>query len=201
MNEIKENPNLIFDNINKLLNIGASDRKHPFHTPIFSNINELNLINSRVVVLRNYDSYYKTLNFHTDYRSPKIFELTKNNNSYFVFYDNKIKIQLRINTESIIHNRNAITKKAWENTQLQSRKCYLTKKTPSSKTKIPEDGLPKHLQGVDPSRDESETGYENFTVIENIIKNIDWLRLDSSGHKRLNINLINNEPKFDWLIP
>ena len=92
-------------------------------------------------------------------------------------------------------------KKAWENTQLQSRKCYLTKKTPSSKTKIPEDGLPKHLQGVDPSRDESETGYENFTVIENIIKNIDWLRLDSSGHKRLNINLINNEPKFDWLIP
>ena len=201
MNEIHENPNLIFKNINKLLNIGVTDRNHPFHTPIFSTINELNSISARVVVLRKYDEYFRVLNFHTDFRSSKIYELTSNHSSYFVFYDHKIKIQLRIKTHSIIHNRNAISKKAWEDTKLQSRKCYLTKKNPSSKTTKPEDGLPKHLQGIDPTKEESESGYENFTVIENVINNIDYLYLAASGHRRLNISFKKNEPKFDWIIP
>ena len=201
MKEINENPKSIFENINELLNLGARDRKHAFHTPVFSSFNHKNFISSRVVVLRNYNQYFRVLNFHTDYRSPKIFELAKNNSSSFLFYDYKIKIQLRIKTLSIIHNNNAITKKAWLQTKLQSRKCYLTEKIPSSKTNFPEDGIPKHLKGVDPSNDESESGYENFTVIENVIKNIDYLNLASSGHRRLNVSFEKNEPKFDWLIP
>ena len=58
-----------------------------------------------------------------------------------------------------------------------------------------------HLRGVNPSKDESEKGYENFAVIENIIINIDWLYLDFSGHRRLNINLINKDTLFEWIIP
>tara|TARA_B100000700_G_scaffold323604_1_gene427731 strand:+ start:610 stop:1215 length:606 start_codon:yes stop_codon:yes gene_type:complete len=196
-----ENPNLIFDNIKNLLVKGVKERNHPFHTPIFSNIDKNDNSNARIVVLRKFDDKSLILNFHTDYRSPKILELKKNNKSFFVFYDYKIKIQLRINTISYIQNQNDITQKAWKETRLFSRKCYLTEKFPSSKTSFPEDGIPDHLKGVDPTKDESEKGYNNFTVIENKIKNIDWLYLASSGHRRLNINIENKIIKFNWLIP
>ena len=128
----KENTYEIFEDIKKNLNIGVKDRRHGFHTPIFSNIDQQRSIDSRIVVLRKFDSKKMILNFHTDFRSPKVNSLKKNNNSLFVFYDEKLKIQLRIQTASTINNQNHICKEMWENTKLYSRKCYLTKKSPSS---------------------------------------------------------------------
>ena len=85
--------------------------------------------------------------------------------------------------------------------KLSSRKCYLALKPPGSNTNIDEDSIPKHLKNKDPEKQESEKGYNNFVVVENIIKNIEWLYLSSSGHKRLLINLNNKDNKFQWLIP
>ena len=201
MSLFNENPKSIFDNIKELLTFAVKDRHHTFHTPVFSNKNQNNSIDSRIVVLRKFNESNLKLNFHTDFRSPKIVNLKKNNNSSFLFYDFKIKIQLRITTLSIINNKNDITKNAWDLSHLSSRKCYLTKKAPSSITTLPEDGIPKHLKGIDPSQKESEMGYDNFTVIENKIQNIDWLYLAASGHRRLNIVFKNFEPVFKWIIP
>ena len=124
-----ENFQSILENINELLRLGVKNRNHSFHTPVFSTYNQNNFISSRVVVLRKYSFNSLILGFHTDIRSPKISELKKNKNSYFVFYDYKLKIQLRIRTISVIHNKNKLTKDAWNATSLQSRKCYLSKKT------------------------------------------------------------------------
>ena len=201
MSFFEENPNKIFDNIKELLTIGAKDRNHAFHTPVFSNSNQDNLVDSRVVVLRKFDEKLLKLNFHTDMRSPKIKNLQKIYTSFFVFYDSKIKTQIRIKTHSVINNNNNLTENTWEQTRLFSRKCYLTIKSPSSITDIPEDGIPIHLKGIDPNKNESEKGYDNFAVIENKILNIDWLYLDSSGHRRLNINVENKEAVFKWMIP
>ena len=77
-----------------------------------------------------------------------------------------------------------------------SRKCYLTEKAPSSMTTLSEDGISKHLKGIDPSQEESEKGYDNFAIVENEIQNIDWLYLASSGHRRLNIVFKNSESVF-----
>ena len=201
MSLFNENPKLIFDNIKELLSLAVKDRHHAFHTPVFSNKNQNNSIDSRIVVLRKFNENNLKLNFHTDFRSPKIINLKKNNNSSFVFYDFKLKIQLRIVTLSIINNKNDVTKNAWDLSRLSSRKCYLTESAPSSITTLPEDGIPKHLKGVDPSQDESEKGYDNFAVIENKIQNIDWLYLAFSGHRRLKIEFVNFEPIFKWIIP
>ena len=201
MSKFKENSKSIFDNIKELLSIAVTDRHHGFHTPIFSNKNQNNSIDSRVIVLRKFEKQNLIMNFHTDFRSPKIENLKKDSESYFVFYDYKIKTQLRIKTNSIINNKNDVTKNIWGQTRLSSRKCYLTKKAPSSITKLPEDGIPLHLKGIDPSKDESEKGYKNFTVIQNEIKHIDWLYLASSGHRRLKIDFKNSEPLYKWIIP
>jgi pyridoxamine 5'-phosphate oxidase len=201
MSIIDENPQLIFNNIKELLKLGAINRKHSFHTPVFSNINKNNNVSSRIVVLRKFNEKKLKLNFHTDARSPKIKEIKKNNISNFVFYDYALKIQLRIKTQSKINNKNDVTKIEWDNTRLFSRKCYLTEKDPSSKTNSAEDGIPFHLKGKEPSKEESEKGYNNFAVIENQIKDIDWLYLNSSGHRRLSISFEDNLPIFSWIIP
>ena len=201
MPKIDENPNSIYTDIKNLLLKAVKDRSHPYHTPVFNNTSIDNITESRIVVLRKFNEKKLILNFHTDYRSPKIQELNKNNKSSFLFYDTTNKIQLRIKTVSKINNQNDLTKKAWGLTKLPSRKCYLTNSPPSSETDKAEDGIPIHLKGIDPKRDESEIGYKNFTVVENQIKIIDWLHLASSGHRRLKIDCQKKIIKFVWLIP
>ena len=178
----KENTHEIFEEIKKNLTRGVKDRKHAFHNPVFCNIDQDGGVDSRVVVLRKFDPI-------------------KNNKSMLVFYDHKLKIQMRIKTTSIINYQNEIAKEMWDKTKLLSRKCYLTSKDPSSFTSLPEDGIPEHLIGKEPEFEESEKGYKNFTVIENKINEIDWLYLKISGHRRLNLLFQNNKPQFQWLIP
>ena len=197
----KENSSEIFEVIKRNLTRGVKDRKHSFHTPVFSNIDGEYKIDSRVVVLRQFDSTNMVLNFHTDFRSPKIASLKQNNNSLFVFYDYKLKIQLRIKTISKINNQNKITEEMWEKTKLFSRKCYLTEKAPSSFTNLPEDGIDGSLRGREPSLEESEKGYKNFTVVQNQIQQIDWLYLAASGHIRLKIIMKEKVPSYQWMIP
>ena len=197
----KENTNEIFEDIKRNLTRGVKDRKHTFHTPVFCNIDNENSIESRVVVLRQFDSPNMVLNFHTDFRSPKILGLQQNNNSLLVFYDHKLKIQLRIKTTSIINNQNKVTQEMWDQTKLFSRKCYLTEKAPSSSTNLPEDGIDESLGGREPTLEESERGYKNFTVVQNQIQQIDWLYLAASGHRRLKIILEKQIPSFQWIIP
>ena len=197
----KENTNEIFEDIKRNLTRGVKDRKHTFHTPVFCNIDNENSIESRVVVLRQFDSPNMVLNFHTDFRSPKMLGLQQNNNSLFVFYDHKLKIQLRVKTTSTINNQNKVTEVMWEKTKLFSRKCYLTEKAPSSPTNLPEDGIDESLVGREPTLEESEKGYKNFTVVQNQIKEIDWLYLAASGHRRLKIIIEKKIPSFQWIIP
>jgi 3-hydroxyisobutyrate dehydrogenase len=197
----KENTNEIFEDIKRNLTRAVKDRKHTFHTPVFCNVDNENSIESRVVVLRQFDTLNMVLNFHTDFRSPKILGLQQNNNSLLVFYDHKLKIQLRIKTTSTINNQNKVTQEMWEQTKLFSRKCYLTEKAPSSSTNLPEDGIDQSLGGREPTIEESERGYKNFTVVQNQIQQIDWLYLAASGHRRLKLILEKQIPSFQWIIP
>ncbi len=197
----KENIQEIIDDIKKNLTRGVKDRKHAFHTPVFCNINEDGSVESRVIVLRKFDTKNMVINFHTDYRSPKVDNLKKNNKTMFVFYDIKSKIQMRIKTVTNLNNQNEIAKEMWIKTKRLSRKCYLINKSPSSITTLPEDAMPQHLVGKEPGLEESEKGFKNFTVVQNKIKEIDWLYLNASGHRRLKINFMNTKKEHHWLIP
>ena len=67
----KENTNEIFEDIKSNLTRGVKDRKHTFHTPVFCNIDNENSIESRVVVLRQFDSPNMVLNFQNLYKIQK----------------------------------------------------------------------------------------------------------------------------------
>ena len=62
-----------------------------------------------------------------------------------------------------------LTKDAWKLTRRYLvRKCYLTQKAPSSVTTIAGRWYSRTFKGIDPNIDESEKGYKNFSVIENM---------------------------------
>ena len=200
MSKYIENPDQIFINIGLMIDEGVKNRKHGFHTPVFSNFSAQSKMNSRVVVLRNYDRVKQILYFNTDFRSKKVKEIKNNPNTFFVFYDFKEKVQLRIETLSIINHKNAISLEAWEKTKLSSRKCYLSSLAPGTNSNKPSDGIPQKFIGIEPRKNESEVGYNNFSVIKNTIKKIEWLNLSSKGHRKLLIKL-DKVRKYQWLIP
>ena len=55
------------------------------------------------------------------------------------------------------------------------------------------------LEDFDFTMEQSEKGYENFTVIKCNIKSIEWLYLAAKGHRRAKFDLETN--KNYWLVP
>jgi 3-hydroxyisobutyrate dehydrogenase len=190
--------NEIFKKVCDLIVDGAKERDHDFHIMTFCSIGKIG-VEARSVVLRSFDKEKKVIRFHTDVRSPKLEDIKANPNTVCLMYSYKLKIQLRIKTLSRIHYKDQIWVSSWEKTGLSSRKCYLTKYDPSSNIEESDDGLPIGLKGKNPTIEQSETGKQNFCVVDNEIIEIDYLYLKSSGHERMRFDLRNNE--HTWLAP
>ena len=194
-----------YDNINEIqnkywsmLDDAVSNRSSPFRIPVFMCSNQ-NQIDGRIVVLRGSDRKNNLLQFHTDFRSPKVDILKKNNKASLLFYDKEEKIQLRVKVDCEINNQNSITEVSWKRTQHISRRCYLTDSPPGTVSDNPTSGMISQLEDFDYTMEQSEEGYKNFTVIKCKIKSVEWLYLAAKGHRRAKFNLENNTSS--WLVP
>ena len=181
-----------------MLNNAVKDRSSPFRIPVFSCGDNTN-IESRIVVLRKSDEDNNLVQFHSDIRSNKINILKKNPKASFLFYDKELKIQVRLKVEAIINHNNDVTKQSWEKTQHISRKCYLVNNGPGTVSDEPTSGLKPELDNFDYTKEQSEEGYKNFTVIQCKIKSIEWLYLAAKGHRRARFDL--ESKKDNWLVP
>ena len=175
---------------------GILNSKNPYHFFSLSTFN-VDSPESRTVVLRNIKKEPLKILFNADFRSPKVKQLIINKNCMALFYDNNRKMQLRFKCQSIINHKNKLSKKNWDNTPLQSRKCYMGNYGPSELTNSWEPNIPDKYLKKDPERGDSELGYENFTVIELFIMVTDILELHHDGHIRFRVE--NN--KFSFLAP
>ena len=156
-----------------MLDDAVTNRSSQFRIPTFI-CGHNNNIDGRIVVLRKSDQQNNLVQFHSDIRSDKI-ELLKNNpNAALLFYDKDEKIQVRLKVNCIINHENDITKNSWEKTQHISRKCYLVDNGPGTESDVPTSGLKPELDNFDYTKEQSEEGYKNFTVIQCKIKSIEW---------------------------
>ena len=181
-----------------MLDDAITNRSSQFRTPTFICGDQLDF-DGRIVVLRKSDQKNNLLQFHSDIRSDKIEKLKKNSKAAMLFYDKEEKIQVRLKVDCTINHENDVTKDSWSKTQHISRKCYLVDNGPGSETEIPTSGLKPELDNFDYTKEQSEEGYKNFTVIQCKIKSIEWLYLAAKGHRRAKFNLENN--KDTWLVP
>ena len=190
-NEIKKKIWLMLDD-------AVKNRASQFRIPTFI-CGVGNKVDGRIVVLRKSDQSNNLVQFHSDIRSDKIEILKKNPNAAMLFYDKDEKIQVRVKVKCVINHKNEITKTSWDKTQHISRKCYLVDKGPGSETDVPTSGLKPELDNFDYTKEQSEVGYKNFTVIQCNIKSIEWLYLAAKGHRRARFDLENS--KDSWLVP
>tara|TARA_A100001388_G_scaffold233267_1_gene186174 strand:+ start:826 stop:1425 length:600 start_codon:yes stop_codon:yes gene_type:complete len=181
-----------------MLDDAVTNRGSPFRIPVFMCANH-DEIDGRIVVLRKSDRKKNLLQFHTDFRSPKVKILKKNNKASLLFYDKEEKIQLRVKVDCEINNRNSTTEESWKKTQHISRRCYLTDSPPGTISENPTSGMISQLEDFDYTMEQSEEGYKNFTVIKCKIKSAEWLYLAAKGHRRAKFDFENN--KNSWLVP
>ena len=182
-----------------LLIEAVKDRGSEFRRPVFICGNDKDL-DGRVVILRKADQKNSFIQFHSDIRSSKIEKIKKNSNCSVLFYGKKEKIQLRLKTECEVNFNNEITKESWKKTGHVSRKCYLITNGPGTVSEKPTSGLNGKFDNFDFTKEESEEGYKNFSVIKCKIKSIEWLYLAAKGHRRALIDFEESK-KFTWLVP
>ncbi|MAX30258.1 MAG: hypothetical protein CMG14_05110 [Candidatus Marinimicrobia bacterium] len=150
---------------------------------------------SRMVVLRKVNESPFRLFFNLDARSPKSNQLKNNKFCSTLFYDQSRRIQMRMKCSIDIHYNNDVTQRVWNNTALQSRKCYMGPYNPSSKLNKWHPNVPLQYIDKDPTKEDSEQGYKNFMHIQLNIVEADILELHYDGHVRFQV-LDNNEINF-----
>jgi pyridoxamine 5'-phosphate oxidase len=187
-----------YDDINQTLKISdmiltnaVENAKTLFHSPTVSSIDESG-INSRVMVLREFNLKKRFMRFHTDYRAPKIKQYKKNNIASVLCYDPILKIQIKLQGIIDVNYQNSITRSAWDGSTTRSKKCYLVKGGSSLKISNPAE--------YDLKDGNIEDGYMNFAVLIFSFTSLEFLHLKSSGHRRA-LHTWDDKLQSSWLVP
>jgi len=180
----------------RLLGRGVSDRRSPFHTPVLATIGRDGWPRARTLVLRGADRANGRLRLHTDSRSGKVAELTREPRASLHFYDKGARFQLRLEGAARLVSAGEPADSAWAAATLFARRCYLAPVAPGAASDGPTSGLPAALERREPDRAESEAGRPNFAVILLDAARLEFLHLAVTGHRR---GLLSRTPDGDWL--
>jgi pyridoxamine 5'-phosphate oxidase len=177
----------------QLLQRGVADRKHGFHTPTVSTIGLDGKPKSRVMILRKAESAEKTLRLHADVRTQKWPELAKTSAISVSLYDVTQRVQLRVEGEAKLHNKDDVARAAWTGSQPMSRVGYGSMPGPGALIDSPDQFTLPESEAM------TDVGYENFGVIIVRVQSIEWLHLKQRQNRRAIFDLVNNETQ--WLVP
>ena len=146
----------------------ACDRRSTFHLPTVASISVDGSPTIRTVVLRGVNVSERSLRFHTDRRSAKFLELTRNPRIALHFYDASIKTQIRLEAVGELHVEGSLASAAWKASQPSSRLCYAAKFGPGEEVTMPP---------VAPTPKDAETddGLGNFCLVIATVHHFEWL--------------------------
>ena len=191
----QNNPEDIFQDELQDLHSAVKDAAHEYHlftvATSSNNIPEL-----RTVVLRDIDLDNYKISFHTDSRSPKYNQLIKNSSVSALFYSISKRTQIRIKGNAEASKDKELLRSLWDKLSKDSKECYQGEIPPSGimpDTKILNDIID------DPSMDNNNFGFENFSRITIDVSSFEILRLHHLGHKRLLCDLSKNDTSFQWI--
>tara|TARA_B100001250_G_C19691648_1_gene740581 strand:- start:56 stop:637 length:582 start_codon:yes stop_codon:yes gene_type:complete len=191
MNFKNNNPNDIFSNQWNQLELAVKDAKHNYHLFALSTI-DANSPDLRTVVLRNVNKNKYSISFHTDIRSPKFKQITKNPNVSVLFYDVQARTQIRIIGTASICGDEDMLKSLWGKLSKESKDCYMGEVPPSGplhgRTTI------NKIKETNP-----DDGYNNFARVTIHVSKMDVLLLHHLGHRRIEFKLDGKKPVHQWL--
>ena len=185
----------------KLLN-GSIKKKNGFRTMCVGTIDENNAAALRIVVNRKVDEVQKTIFFHTDNRSRKYNDLTKDNRISLLFYDARQRVQIVVKAYATIYSNNALVNDRWKATSPQARLGYMTNEPPNTKSDQPTLGYDEHFAITKPTDDESNPFEKNFSVVSCTVYELEFLYLDFHGNRKANFYYENNVlVGGNWAVP
>ena len=185
------NPDDIFSSQWNQLELAVKEAKHNYHLFALSTIDR-DSSDIRTVVLRSVNKKDHSISFHTDIRSPKFKQITKNPNVSVLFYDVQARTQIRmVGTASICGDEDML-KSLWERLSKESKECYMGEIAPSGplhgRTTI------NKIKETNP-----DDGYNNFTRVTIHVSKMDVLLLHHLGHRRIEFKLDGKRPAHQWL--
>ena len=185
------NPDDIFSSQWNQLELAVKEAKHNYHLFALSTIDR-DSSDIRTVVLRSVNKKDHSISFHTDIRSPKFKQITKNPNVSLLFYDVQARTQIRmVGTASICGDEDML-KSLWERLSKESKECYMGEIAPSG----PLHGRTTINKIMETNPDD---GYNNFTRVTIHVSKMDVLLLHHLGHRRIEFKLGGKRPIHQWL--
>jgi len=184
-------PIACYDMITASLKQAVASGRHGWHLLTVASIGVDGFPEARVVVLRGFDPIARRLAFHTDWRSPKVGELTKNPQLSLVSYDPGTRWQLRIRATASVHHLDEPARTAWQNAQPMSRIAYALPQSPSSE-------LGDAAWAENPPIPDlmDEVAFANFCLIECEYDQLEVLELRKSGNRRARLEWHDGVPQL-----
>lgn len=173
-------------------------RNDPLKTPVIGSLAS-GFLEMRTVVLRAVDIQNRRLTVFADKRSPKVTQLEKHHELYWLFWHPQRSIQIRAKGKAVLHQDNATTERYWKNIPIPGRSNYAAEIAPGTKSEQPTNGLPAFWNDKI-LLEQTEFAYSNFTVIESEISFVDVLHLHREGHQRGQFHW-NDSWQGHWAIP
>jgi len=171
---------------NELIKAGEGDGRY-FRVFNLSSVKAAGLsADSRMVVLRAFNDEWE-FEFYTDIRSSKIEQIRTCPKVSALFWDPENRIQVRIDAESSVHNRDIISEEKWSLVQGDAQKAYTSLVAPG--TPIEKPGEAHKWPEVFSS--------DYFSVVRCAANNIKILQL--SGREHLALEFRRNKIKSAWI--
>lgn len=153
----------------------------PLRTPVLASLRQdaqgVLSANSRIVVMRGFDSEERYFSLYTDSRSSKVREIENSPDVSAVFYDPGKRIQLRLSGHCSIHRNDDETAKIWSILPSHNKAPYAI--NPGPGTHIPAGG--DYELGDIHAAPHSEF---NFCIVKVFYDQLEWLYLAPEGHRR-----------------
>jgi len=162
------------------------DRHHEWRTPVLATVGKDGLPNARTVVLRQADSTLQQLQFYTDRRSPKVSDLTHHPHAVLAFWSKRLNWQLRVRVNVVVHTAGPEVDAVWKRvSQSAAAGDYLSASAPGDA-----------LASAQAASSE-QTHVHHLAIVCAQVRDIDWLELSRSGHRRAVFSL----NSWEWRVP
>lgn len=187
---------LCYERITDSLARGAIAPEHPFRYFAVATLDVDGSPDVRTVVLRGFDPDDRVIWFHTDVRSPKWDQIRRESRAMLLFYDDEVKLQLRIPVTITLHREDGMAAAAWGSIAETSRAGYASVEGPG--TDLDADAVVSTPPA--PALDDA-FAFGNFVVAACRFDAMDVLELHAEGHRRARISWDNGRVQLQRLAP
>jgi hypothetical protein len=150
---------------------------------------------ARVLALRAVDREKRRFVFHTDARSDKIAEVTREPRVAVLFFDRDDAVQVRFDGLAELHHRDPASAAAWRDVSGLRRAACSVDAEPGS----PLDASQSFASL--PATDDPDVAFANFAVLTVDADAIDWLWLGPQDMRRARFAWLGGHWSSSWIVP